>query len=369
MSTLFSPITLGKTTFANRIVVSPMCQYSAPGGIASAWHVPHIGQYVLSGAGLVILEATAVEQSGQITPDCLGLYSDRHESALAQVVDTCRALGPARLGIQLGHAGRKGSCHVPWRSGHALAADEGAWTIYGPSPIAYDDTRPVPEALDGPGLKRIRHAFADAGRRAARAGFDLVELHAAHGYLLHSFLSPLSNRRLDDYGGTAVKRMRFPLEVAAALRDAWPADRVLGARVNATDFLDGGSTLDETIAFAKELKTRGYDYVCVSSGSLVGGQAIKSFPGYLLPDTERLRREAKIATQVVGLIVDPRLAESAVASGQTDMVAMARAFLDDPRWVWHAAEILGARFDYPVQYAPADPRRWPAAKLRASAAS
>jgi 2,4-dienoyl-CoA reductase-like NADH-dependent reductase (Old Yellow Enzyme family) len=369
MSALFSPITLAETTFPNRIVVSPMCQYSAPKGVASPWHIPHIGQYVISGAGLVILESTAVEQAGQITPACLGLYTEEQEAALKHLVDVCRYAGPARLGIQLGHAGRKGSCHVPWDGGHALKPNEGAWTVVGPSAIAFDDTRPVPAPLDQAGLTRLRDAFADSTQRAARAGFDVVELHCAHGYLLHSFLSPVTNMRDDDYGGSLENRMRFPLEVAAAVRAAWPKGRALGARVNATDFMDGGATLDDTIAFAKRLKALGFDYICVSSGSLVGGQSFKSFPGYLLEPSQRIRNEAGIATQTVGLIVDPKLAEGAIASGKTDMVAMARAFLDDPRWVWHAAEKLGVDMSYPPQYVHIDPRRWPAAKQRISLAS
>lgn len=369
MSALFSPITLAETTFPNRIVVSPMCQYSAPKGVASGWHIPHIGQYVISGAGLVILESTAVEQAGQITPSCLGLYTDEQEQALKHVIDVCRAAGPARIGIQLGHSGRKGSCHVPWEGGGPLKAEEGAWAVFAPSAIAFDDKRPVPQALDDAGLRRVHAAFADATQRSARIGFDVVELHCAHGYLLHSFLSPITNKRDDAYGGSRENRMRFPLEVAAAVRAAWPQGKVLGARVNATDFADGGMTLEDTIAFAKELKACGFDYVCVSSGMLFGGQSFKSFPGYLLEPSQRIRKEAGIATQTVGLIVDPKLAEDAIALGKTDMIAMARAFLDDPRWVWHAAETLGVKLDYPVQYVHIDPQRWPGAKLRIQPAS
>ncbi len=365
-SHLFSPLTLSGTTFANRIVVSPMCQYSAPGGEAAAWHLQHLGGYVISGAGLVYVEATAVEAEGRITHGCLGLYTDAQEAALARVIGACRAMrqGGARLGIQLAHAGRKASCHLPWEGGSALAAHEGAWTPVGPSAVAYDEQRPLPAELDADGLRRIRHAFGAATRRAARIGFDTVELHAAHGYLLHSFLSPVSNRRGDAYGGSLEKRMRFPLEVAAAVREAWPADRMLGVRVNARDHVEGGGTLEDTIAFVAALKRLGYDSVCVSSGSLVGGQRFASFPGYLIPDAARIRGETGMAASVVGLIVDPALAESAVASGQVDQVGLARAFLDDPRWVWHAAEKLGVPFTYPPQYLPADPRRWAAANQR-----
>lgn len=368
MSALFSPITLGGMTLRNRVVVSPMCQYSAPDGAASAWHYQHLGQFVVSGAGLVMIEATAVEAAGRITPLCLGLYTDEQEAALGRVLEVCRSVGDARIGIQLAHAGRKASCDLPWQGGGALLAGEGGWTVVGPSPLAFDGTRPVPQALDRDGLGRIRDAFATSARRATRLGIDVAELHAAHGYLLHSFLSPVSNRRDDAYGGSLDNRMRFPLEVAAAVRDAWPAGRILGARVNSSDFLDGGGTLDDTIAFAAGLKAIGYDYVCVSSGSLVGGQRFPSHAGYLLPDAARLRAETGIATQAVGLIASPCLAEDVVASGQVDMVAMARAFLDDPRWVWHAAEQLGVSVDYPVQYGPAHPGRWPAAASRPRAA-
>lgn len=364
MSALFSPIALGGMTLRNRIVVSPMCQYSAPDGAAAAWHVQHLGQFVVSGAGLVMIEATAVEAAGRITPLCLGLYTDDQEAALGRVLEICRAVGDARIGIQLAHAGRKASCGLPWHGGAALAAEEGGWTTVGPSPLPYDGTRPPPQALDRAGLDRIRDAFAASTRRAARLGIDAAELHAAHGYLLHSFLSPVSNQRDDAYGGSLDNRMRFPLEVAAAVRAAWPAGRILGARVNSSDFLDGGGTLDDTIAFAAGLKAIGYDYICVSSGSLVGGQRFPSHPGYQLPDAGRLRSEVGIVTQAVGLIASPRLAENAVARGQVDMVAMARAFLDDPRWVWHAAERLGARIDYPAQYGAAHPGRWPAAAAR-----
>jgi NADPH2 dehydrogenase len=367
MSALFSSIRLAGTTFRNRIVVSPMCQYSAPQGRASAWHMQHLGQYAISGAGLVIIEATAVEAAGRITPLCLSLYDDAQEAALDRVLAVCRASGDARFGIQLAHAGRKGSCHPPWDGGGPLRPVEGAWQTCAPSAIPYDEGRPVPTALDRDGLLRIRDAFVDAAMRADRLDIDVVELHAAHGYLLHSFVSPITNRREDEYGGTLANRLRFPLEVAAALRSAWPAHRVLGARVNASDHAPHGATIEETIVFAKELKALGYDYVCVSSGSLFGGQRLVAAPGYLLPDAARVRREAAIATQVVGMIVDPHAAERAIAAGEADMVAMARAFLDDPRWVWHAATALGVDIDYPPQYSPAHPSRWSAAKIRAEA--
>lgn len=368
MSALFSPFKLAETTFDNRIVVSPMCQYSAPEGCASLWHMSHLGQYAMSGAGLALIEATGVTPDGRITPTCLALYNDAQEEALARTLEVVRAAGPARIGIQLGHAGRKASCHAPWiDGGRALKENEGAWQVVGASPIAYDDTRPVPQALDRAGMQRIAEGFANAARRAARLGLDVVELHAAHGYLIHTFLSPLTNHREDEYGGSLDNRMRFPLEVAQAMRDAWPRERALGARINAGDFLAGGASVEDAIAFARALKQIGFDYVCASCGSMVGGQRFSSYPGYLLAHAGRIRREANIATQGVGFIVDPQMAERAVQSGDADMITLARAFLDDPRWVWHAADALGVDISRPPQYASVNPRRWSAAALRAAA--
>lgn len=363
-STLFSPVTLSGVTFPNRVVISPMCQYSAPEGAASDWHMAHLGQFAMSRAGLLLLEATAVEPAGRISPLCLALYSDAQEAALARVVTMLRyAGGEMPLGIQLGHAGRKGSCHMPWDGGHGLTAEEGGWPIVGPSALPYDDRRAVPDALDEAGMERIVAAFVDAARRADRIGFDVVEYHCAHGYLLHSFLSARSNRRQDGYGGSLENRMRFPLAVARRLREAWPARKALGARLDAEDATDAIS-LAETIAYARELKAIGFDYVCLSRGSLSGDQKIVSWPGYLLPLAATLRKATGMVTQAVGLIVDPRMAEDAVASGQVDMVALARGFLDDPRWVWHAAEALGAELAYPPQYRGADPSLWKGATLR-----
>jgi 2,4-dienoyl-CoA reductase-like NADH-dependent reductase (Old Yellow Enzyme family) len=365
-ATLFSTVTFGGTTFANRIVVSPMCQYSAVDGSASPWHWQHLGQYAVSGAALVMVEATAVEATGRITPRCLGLYTDENERALVGVIEMCKAVGGARFGIQLAHSGRKGSCRVPWDGGGApLSSDEGAWTPVGPSAIRFSPERPVPAELDRAGMTRIRDAFAQAAQRAARIGFDAVELHAAHGYLLHSFLSPISNRRTDSYGGPLANRMRFPLEVAAALREAWPSGRTLGVRLNMCDFVDGGNTLDDTLTVVQSLKAIGFDYACISYGGIFGGQRIDASPGFLLPSAARVRARTGIGTLAVGMIVDPRLAESAVASGQVDMVALARAFLDDPRWVWHAAEALGVELKYPGQYDPVHPKRWTRTKMLA----
>lgn len=363
-SKLFSPITLAGVTLPNRIVVSPMCQYSAEDGSATAWHSVHLGQFALSDAGLLIVEATAVEPAGRITAGCLGLYSDANEAALAGVLSMIRQVTPMPVGIQLAHAGRKGSSGMPWAGGSQLARGEGAWTTLAPSPVPYDDERPAPQALDEAGMERIREAFALAARRANRIGLDLVEIHSAHGYLLHQFLSPITNRRGDAYGGTRDKRMRFPLEVAAAVRAAWPREKALGARINAEDFVEGGATIDDAVAYAAALKEAGLDYVCVSAGSLVRGQVFNAEPGYLLPYAQEVRRRAGIVVMGVGMIVDPALAEESVATGRVDMVAMARAFLDDPRWVRHAAERLGVRMEPRPQYQGADPARWKGASLR-----
>lgn len=364
MSRLFSPITLAGTALQNRVVVSPMCQYHAVDGSATDWHMVHLGQFALSSAGMVLIESTGVERTGRITPGCLGLYSDENERALARVVSTFKAVGRMPIGIQLGHAGRKGSSHLPWEGGHGRLAGEGAWSVVSSSAVAYDDRHPAPEPLDEAGMNRIEAAFVDAARRANRIGLGAVELHAAHGYLLHQFVTPLVNRRTDQYGGSRENRLRFPLRVAAALRAVWPGDKVLGARINGPDGLPGGATIDDTIAFARGLKALGYDYVCVSVGSLAGGQRFEAVPGYLLPYAEAVRRATGMTTMGVGMIVDPFLAEEAVATGKADMIAIARGFLDDPRWVWHAAERLGEKMPFPPEYRGADPAVWQGAPYR-----
>lgn len=363
-SRLFTPIAVGGLELPNRIAVSPMCQYSATDGSANDWHLLHLGSLSLSGAGLLTVEATAVEPEGRITPRCLGLYSDANEAALAPVVAACRRWGGARLGIQLAHAGRKASAKVPWEGGGPLAADEGAWATVAPSPEPLDERWPAPRALDESGLARVREAFAAAARRADRLGFDLLELHGAHGYLLHSFLSPVSNRRADRYGGSAANRMRFPLEVAAAVRAAWPRRKALGMRITGSDWLPGGLTPDDAVAFARELHEVGLDYVCVSSGGISPKARVVVGPGYQVPFAEAVKQMGGIAVQAVGMVVAPRQAEAILAEGRADWVAAARAFLDDPRWGWHAADALGAAAACPPQYARARPDLWPGAALR-----
>lgn len=361
MSALFSPLQLGPLELENRIVVSPMCQYSAVDGMAQPWHLIHIGNLMMSGAGLVILEATAVEARGRITHGCLGLYSDEQEAALTAIVREVRNLSRARIGIQLGHAGRRGSARSirdRWK-GESLPPEEGAWQTCSPSALAYNENWAVPAELTVDGIAAIVDAFADAARRAVRAGFDLIEVHAAHGYLLHCFLSPLTNRRTDAYGGSLANRMRFPLEVVRAVRDAADGKVALGVRVNSTDWHSDGATPDDALAFARALEAEGVDYAVMSAGNLVPDAVIPpAAPGHQVPFAARVKAETGLQAMAVGFIVDARQAEEIVASGQADCVALARAMLDDPRWGWHAAAELGADLDYPPQYLRARPNNW-----------
>jgi 2,4-dienoyl-CoA reductase-like NADH-dependent reductase (Old Yellow Enzyme family) len=362
-SALFTPIGLRELTLANRIIVSPMCQYSAEEGRATDWHLLHLGSLGVAGAGLLMIEATAVEADGRITLGCLGLYSEANEAALGRVVAACSRFGNTPLGIQLAHAGRKASATRPWQGIRALTAAEGAWQPVAPSPVPLDQGWPAPRALSSVELDRLVDAFVAATGRAERLGFDLVEVHCAHGYLLHEFLSPIANLRGDAYGGSLESRMRFPLRVVAAMRAAWPGGKPLGVRITGTDWLEGGFTVDDAVAFARALKSTGCDYVCVSSGGIVPKAPIPIGPGYQVALAERVRRDSGLPTRAVGLIVEPHQAEAIIAAGQADMVAMARAFLDDPHWVWHAAEALGAGAAFPRQYERCRADLWPGAKL------
>jgi len=347
---LFTPFTLRNLVLQNRIVVSPMCQYSADDGRATDWHLMHLGQFAAGGAGLVWIEATGVEPRGRITPACLGLWSEAHAKALEPVVAFFRKHGGAKLGIQLAHAGRKASTDVPWRGGKPLAA--GAWETVSASAVPFDAGWPAPRALDAAGLNEVREAFAAAARRAVSIGLEAIEVHSAHGYLLHQFLSPFSNLRRDEYGGSLENRMRFPLEVFDAVRQSAPGLAV-GVRVSATDWAEGGWTLDDTVAYASALKPRGCDFVDVSSGGSLPKAKIPAGPGFQVPFAAAVRADAVIPTIAVGFITEPAQAEQIVASGEADLVAMARAFLDDPHWPWHAAKALGAEAPYPPQYARA----------------
>jgi len=350
MSVLFSPFSLGGLTLQNRIVVAPMCQYSAEDGRATDWHMIHLGHLALSGAGLLITEATAVEPEGRISPQDLGLWSDETQAALARVLRAVRAYSGIPLAIQLAHAGRKASTDLPWLGGGLVPAARGGWRPKAPSALPFTPGDPAPLELDQAGLTRIREAFVRAARRADELGFDCVELHNAHGYLLHEFLSPLSNRREGEYGGTLTNRMRFPLEVFSAVREALPGTRPLGVRISATDWIDGGWDIEQSVAYALELKKRGCAYIHVSSGGTSPEQKIPITPGYQVPFAERIKRETNLPTIAVGLITQPEQAEAIVATGQADFTALARGMLYDPRWPWHAAAALGARIDAPPQY-------------------
>ena len=350
MSHLFTPIKLRNLALSNRIVVSPMCQYSAEHGAATDWHFTHINMLALSGAAMFCIEATHVEPIGRITPGCLGLWDDATEAALEPILASVRKHSNAAVAMQLAHAGRKGSSHRPWDGGQQIPLSEGGWQTVAPSALPHKAGELAPEALDAAGLARVREAFASAARRAARLGIDAIELHGAHGYLLHQFLSPLANQRSDSYGGSLDNRMRFPLEVFDAVRDAFPADKPVGLRVSATDWVEGGWDLDQTIAFARELKRRGVDWIDVSSGGVSPSQKIQLGPGYQVPFAQAVKDATGLPTMAVGLITEPRQAEEIVSSGKADMVALARGMLYDPRWGWHAAAELGGQVAAPPQY-------------------
>jgi 2,4-dienoyl-CoA reductase-like NADH-dependent reductase (Old Yellow Enzyme family) len=350
MSALFSPFTLRGVTVPNRIVISPMCQYSADEGRATAWHMIHLGSLALSGAGMLCLEATAVEPDGRITPRDLGLWDDTTEAALVPVITAIREHSKIPVVVQLAHAGRKASSHVPWEGGQLIPPAQGGWRTHAPSALPQKDGEEVPLALDEVGLARIRDAFAAAAGRAERLGLEGIEVHGAHGYLLHQFLSPIANQRTDAYGGSLENRMRFPLEVFEAVRAAFPAHKPVGVRVSATDWVEGGWDVEQTIVFARELHKRGVDWIDVSSGGVSPKQAIPFGPLYQLPLAEAVKEATGVTTIAVGLITEPRQAENIVASGKADFVALARGMLYDPRWPWHAAAELGATTSAPPQY-------------------
>ncbi len=363
-SALFSPIRLAGLELSNRIAVAPMCQYSANDGAATDWHMTHLGMLANSGAGLLVVEATHVERRGRITHGCLGLYSDACEAALETIVSHCRRIGTAKLAIQLAHSGRKGSAQRPWEGGKALPEIEDPWPTIAPSALPFGPGWPTPRAMTEEDMARVRAAFADAARRAVRLGFDAIELHLAHGYLVHSFVSPISNRRNDEWGGSLFGRMRFPLDVARAVRAAVPRGTPLGARITGSDWLEGGLTADDAVAFGKALKEAGLDYIDVSSGGITAEVRAPTSPGYNVPIAEKVRRETGLPVRVVGLIADAKQAEQIVAEGRADIVALARAFLDDPHWGWHAAQTLAAEVARPPQYLRAGPALWSGAALR-----
>lgn len=350
MSTLFSPIQLRDLKLSNRIMVSPMCQYSAVDGSATDWHFTHINSLALSGAAMFCIEATHVEAIGRITPGCLGLYSDDNEAALKSILASVRKHSRAAVAMQLAHAGRKGSSARPWDGGQLLSPSEGGWQTVAPSAVPHKDSEAPPVALDDAGLARIRDAFVASAKRAERLGIDALELHGAHGYLMHQFLSPISNKRTDRYGGSLENRMRFPLEVYDAVRAVFPEHKPIGMRVSSTDWVDGGWDVQQTIEFAKELKKRNVDWIDASSGGVSPLQRIALGPGYQVPFAQAIKEATGVVTMAVGLITEARQAEQIVASGKADMVALARGMLYDPRWGWHAAAELGGEVAAPPQY-------------------
>ncbi|MDA3913573.1 NADH:flavin oxidoreductase/NADH oxidase, partial [Oleiagrimonas sp.] len=348
VSILFSPLELGPLKLANRIVVAPMCQYSASEGSASDWHMMHLGQLSLSGAGLMILEASAVEARGRITYGDLGLYSDANETALARVIAAIRRYSPIPVGIQLAHAGRKASTQKPWDGGGAIAPDaKNGWPIISASSLPFHEGDPAPVAMQRGDIDDLIDAFVASAKRAERLGLDLIELHAAHGYLLHQFLSPLSNQRTDDYGGSLENRMRLTLQVFEAVREAMPASMSVGIRISASDWVEGGWDLKQSIELAKALDARGCSYIHVSSGGLSPAQKIAIGPGYQVHFAQGIKAAVKMPVIAVGMITEPDQAEAIIAEGKADAVALARGMLYDPRWPWHAAAKLGAKVHAP----------------------
>ena len=350
---LFTPLSIRDITLRNRIAVSPMCQYSCDDGFATDWHLVHLGSRAVGGAGLVMAEATAVTAVGRITPGDLGIYHDEHIEMLSRIAAFIKGHG-AVPGIQIAHAGRKGSCYVPWENnGAPLPLDAGAWVTEAPSAVAFRDSDPLPQALSKAGIEAVVQAFAAAARRALEAGFEVLEIHGAHGYLINEFLSPLSNLRTDEYGGAFENRIRFLLETIAAVRGVWPARLPLWLRISATDWKEGGWTLDDSVKLAAELRPRGVDLIDCSSGGLAPDTKIQLGPGYQVPFAQRIRKETGILTGAVGMITDPLQGEQIIASGQADVILLAREFLRSPYWPLHAARALGKDQTPPLQYSRA----------------
>ena len=362
-SQLFSPLKIRDVELVNRIVIAPMCQYSAKGGVPNDWHLMHLGQFSVSGAGLVFAEATAVEAIGRISPGCTTLETDEQEEAFARIVKFFDDFGIAQPGIQLAHAGRKASTDLPWNGGKPLSLNQGGWDTVGPSAVPFDDGWHTPVEMTCEDMDRIRDAFVASAKRADRIGFKVVELHGAHGYLMSQFLSPIANHRTDAYGGSLENRMRYPLEVLDAVRAVWPENKVLGVRLSATDYDEPGITIEESIEVSKALKEHGCDFVdCSSGGNLATRPPVATTGlGYQVPFAEAIKKGSGIMTMAVGMIRDPHLAEDVVASGKADLVALARGTLYDPHWPMHAADVLGVEAPYPPQYMRSRPSMWPKA--------
>ena len=356
MASLFDPLTLRRLTLANRIAVSPMCQYSSREGFANDWHLVHLGSRAAGGAGLVFTEAAAVLPEARIRPQDLGIWNDEHVPMLARITRFVRQQGAA-AGIQIAHAGRKASTRRPWDGHGAVPASEGGWSnVFAPSPLPFAENYARPRELDHDGIARVIHAFAEAARRAGEAGFQVIEIHAAHGYLLHEFLSPLSNHRQDEYGGNLENRTRLLRETAAAVREVWPERLPLFVRISATDWAEGGWEIEQSIELARQLRGLGVDLIDCSSGGTVAHVQVPIGPGYQTPFAERIRREAGIATGAVGMITGPAQADHIVRTGQADLILMAREFLREPYWPLQAARELGQQASWPVQYLRAAPR-------------
>lgn len=357
MSALFSPITLRSLTLRNRVGVSPMCQYSSENGVATDWHLVHLGAFATGGAGLVLTEAAAVSPEGRISPQDLGIWDDAHIPMLQRITAFCRAQG-AVMGLQLAHAGRKASTRRPWEQpGGTVNVSEGGWdNVMAPSAVRFAPNYPLPQELSLSGIAEVIVSFAEGARRALEAGFQVVELHAAHGYLMHEFLSPISNQRTDRYGGSFENRLRLTLEITDAVRAVWPAELPMLVRISATDWADGGWSIEESVQLASQLQARGVDLIDCSSGGLAAHQQITIAPGYQVPFARRIREESGVATSAVGLITDAAQAEQIVADGSADMVLLARELLRNPRWPLAAAHALGARITWPPQYERARPR-------------
>jgi len=358
MSKLFSPIHLRELELSDRIVVSPMCQYASDGGVMNDWHLMHLGQLSMGAGNLLLTEATHVSAIGRITSRCAGLWNDEQEAAMKRIVDFCRQYGTARIGTQLAHAGRKASCNTPLKGSVPLTSEDGAWQTIGPSPTGFSPGWHVPTELDRSGLESVKQEFVDAALRSERIGMDVIELHGGHGYLLNQFFSPLSNLRSDEYGGSVENRIRFPIEVFEAIRQIWPNDKPLGLRVSAIDWVEGGSTIEDTIAFARALEEVNCDFIDITTGGVDHRQKILAGPGYQVDFASAVRKQVKMPVMAVGMITEARQAEEIIEDGHADFVMLARGVMHNPRWAWHAAMELGAETEYPDQYIRCSPKLW-----------
>ncbi len=356
---LFSSIKLGPTALSNRIMISPMCQYSADDGNANNWHITHLGSLAISGAGLLFVEATSVSPEGRITPGCLGLYNDDNQAALKKVVDAIRDISPIKLAIQLGHAGRKASSQRPWEGGALIPVAEGGWQTVGPSALPHKPEEAAPTAMSEEDIAKLIVDFVSSTKRAKALGFDVIEVHLAHGYLLHEFLSPLANQRTDAYGGSLENRMRLPLQIFEAVRKAAGPEIAVGARLSATDWVEGGWDIEQSVALSKRLQTLGADFLDISSGGVSPLQKITISPGYQVDLAARVKESVSIPVVAVGLITEPAQAEEILQKNQADIVALARAFLVDPRWPWRAAAALGGVVAAPKQFYRCLPSGYP----------